>query len=192
MMIDVADVLALAVMTLILVLYIRYHFTEMARVTSRVDGRSYVVRKLPDRQAASDYLARINGKLQELIKHVLAKRGPKDAEAVRLYRNYRPEALSEGSPESGFTSYSVNKGEKLVLCIRQRDTNVFVDENVLMYVAIHELAHLMTKDVGHTQSFWDNFKGLLAEAISIGLYTKLDFDAKPEEYCGIHITSSAA
>jgi len=59
-----------------------------------------------------------------------------------------------------------------------------------MYVAIHELAHLMTKEVGHTTTFWQNFKFLLQEAITINIYKDYDFNKKPKDYCGIKITSS--
>ena len=33
-----------------------------------------------------------------------------------------------------------------------------------MFVAIHELSHVMTKSIGHKQEFWDNFKFLLENA----------------------------
>lgn len=183
------DAAVLGVMALILILYTRNHFTEMVRLTSRVDDRMYKVRKLPDQQAAADYLARINARLQALISHMVAKH-PGNPDAKRLYENFRPNALEEGSPDTGYTSFSVNKGERIVLCIRQKGTNAFVDENVLMYVAVHEIAHLMTKEIGHTDTFWANFRFLLTEAMDQKLYAKVEFDRKPEEYCGIHITSS--
>jgi hypothetical protein len=84
----------------------------------------------------------------------------------------------------------VNKGEKIVMCIRQAKDNAFVDLNVLMYVALHELAHLMTEEIGHPKSFWDNFKRLATEAVDIGVYKRDDFKAKPQSYCGITISSS--
>jgi hypothetical protein len=183
------DAAVLGLMTLILLLYIRNQFAEMVRLTSRIDDRSYKVRKLVDAQAAADYLARINVKLQALISHMMAKH-PSNDDVIRLYQNYRPDSLEEGSPESGYTSFSVNKGERIVMCIRQKGSNAFVDENVLMYVAVHELAHLMTKEIGHTDTFWNNFRFLLTEAMGQKLYTKVEFEKKPEEYCGIHITSS--
>eukprot|EP00798_Chlamydomonas_sp_ICE-L_P026543 gene26543-biopygen12900 len=124
----------------------------------------------------------------QLVQHLVAKY-PKNKVVRQLYDNYNPDALSEGGAELGYTSYSVNKGEKIVLCLRQRDHEL-VEENILMYVAIHELGHLATDEVGHTPKFWSNFKWILGEAMSIGLYTKVDFDNEPKKYCGINITSS--
>jgi hypothetical protein len=84
----------------------------------------------------------------------------------------------------------VNKGEKIVLCLRQKNTNELVAKNVILYVTIHELAHLMTSEVGHTKTFWNNFKFILQEAVDIGIYNKTDYSKEPAKYCGIKITSS--
>ena len=59
-----------------------------------------------------------------------------------------------------------------------------------MYVAIHELGHLYTKDIGHTPDFWKNFRLLLNIAVDLGLYTYTDYSKNPKKYCGLNITSS--
>ena len=33
--------------------------------------------------------------------------------------------------------------------------------NSLMFIALHELAHIATKDIGHTFKYWENFKFIL-------------------------------
>ena len=182
------EVFVVVIMVAIIVMYMRRFYGEVEFVKSDVDGRSYLVRMLPDRQRAADALADLNVQLTRLVDHMVAK-FPKDAAVAQLYRNYNPEALSEGGAEVGYTSYSVNKGERIVMCLRQTD-GTFVDPNVLLYVAVHELGHLMTDEVGHTDRFWSNFKWILSEAITQGLYKKVDFAAKPAPYCGISISSS--
>ena len=176
------------VLVLIMVMYIRQYYGEVDIVTASGDGRRYVVRKLPDSAQAAALLSRINVKLAQLVRHMVA-RFPADADVRRLHDNYNPEALSEGGTEVGYTSYSVNKGEKIVMCLRQPD-ETFVDENVLVYVAVHELGHLMTDEIGHTPKFWANFRRLAAEAVKIGVYTRVDFGGRPQPYFGISITSS--
>ncbi len=171
-------------MVIILIMYVQNHYGEVEYVESMIDKKQYLVRKLSDKQSAADYLASVNKDLTQLVKQY-----PSNPDVQQMYRNYNPEAVSEGSIDSGYTSYSVNKGEKLILCIRQKDGS-FVEKNVIMYVAIHELSHIMTKEVGHTAMFWDNFKFLLKEAIDIGIYIKVDFNSDPHEYCGIQITNS--
>lgn len=185
---SIVELFVIFVMAMILIMYIQNHYGEVDYVASSTDNIEYLVRNLPDKQQAADYLADINKKLLLLVRHMYAK-FPNNSDVKQLYDNYNPDSVSEGSLESGYTSYSVNKGEKIILCIRQTDRS-FVDKNVVMYVAIHELGHLMTPEIGHTQSFWKNFKWLLEEAISIGVYTKINYSKEPSDYCGISITTS--
>ena len=58
------------------------------------------------------------------------------------------------------------------------------------FVVLHELAHIMTKSIGHTKEFWNNFKFLLQNAADIGVYTPIDYKRKPKEYCGMKITDN--
>lgn len=169
-------------------MYIQHYYGEIEYIRSSVDKKEYLVRNLPDKQAAADYLADINKELTKLVNHMMAKY-PENNDVKQLYENYNPKSVSEGSIESGYTSYSVNKGEKIILCIRQVDRS-FVEKNVVLYVAIHELAHIMTPDIGHTPLFWSNFRWLLEEAILIKMYKRIDYSEKPSDYCGIRITSS--
>lgn len=183
-----ADVFVILVLVAILIFYVKRQYGEVVRVTASRDGRRYLCLKLPDQQEAAERLAEVTEAMIALVRHMVAI-APDDVDAKRLFSNFNPDAIHEGNHESSYTSFSVNKGESITLCIRQRD-NSFVPINTVVYVAFHELAHLMTETVGHDPVFWDNFKRLLTEAISIGLYQKIDFDKKPEPYCGIQITSS--
>jgi len=187
-MLSVTDVVVFAIMAVIAMMYFKMFYGEVIYVRSKVDDRRYLVRKLPDAKEAANMLARLNESMMKLVQHVMAKEGHR-ADIQQLYKNYDPDAISEGGMEHGYTSYSVNKGEKIVMCIRQKDGS-FVPLNVLMYVATHELAHIMTHEVGHTDLFWANFKFLLQEAVAIGVYNKQDFAKQPQPYCGIKITSS--
>jgi hypothetical protein len=163
---------------------------EVEYVISAIDNRKYSVRSLPDKQAAADLLATINKNFATLLKH-LENTAPSDDRVFRMVKNYRPNALSEGADDGKYTSYSVNKGEKLVFCLRARDgTNKLEDINTMMFVALHEMAHLASESIGHTKEFWHNFKWILLESINIGLYQDQDYKAKPKDYCGIKITDS--
>lgn len=188
-MMSFSEVFVLIIIGLTLIAYIVNTIdTEVEYVKSSVDGKSYLVRSLPDKQKAADLLAELSQDMMRLIKHLLEKY-PDNEDMKRLYKNYDPSAISEGSPDSGYTSYSINKGEKLVICIRNSDMS-FVDKNVIIYPFVHELGHLMTDEIGHTPLFWKNFKFILQEAVDIGIYNKIDFQNNPTDYCSIKITSS--
>jgi hypothetical protein len=183
------DIFIIFVVIIIIFLYIKRYYGEVAYVRSNIDNKKYLVRKLPDSQEAADLLAKINIDLSKLVKFLMANY-PDDPRVKLLYQNYNPDNISEGTPEHGYTSYSINKGEKLILCIRQKDTDELVDKNTILYVAIHELGHLMTDEIGHTPKFWENFKWILNQAVDQGIYKKVDYKKSPKPYCGIKLTSS--
>lgn len=78
-------------------------------------------------------------------------------------------------------------GENIVLCLRSRSAKL-IDENTLFYVVLHELAHVMSDDVGHTKQFGHNFQFLLTSAIKYKLWTFVDYRRQPVEYCGTALT----
>lgn len=163
---------------------------EVTYVKCDVDGKEYLVRDLPDKKDAACLLGNIRLKLEKLVASMKEKY-PNDRSVLRMESKFNSNNISEAGKSNQYTSYSVNKGEKIVFCIRQKDENeTLIDENTITFVAIHELAHVMTKSVGHTQEFWDNFKRLLKEAINQDLYTKIDYSKDPKEYCGIKVTDS--
>jgi predicted metal-dependent hydrolase len=167
-----------------------YFANEVEYVTSTVDNKEYLVRSLPDKQEAADLLANIKIRLEKVVLH-LNETFTDDARTKQLITNFRSDKISEGSENSKYTSYSINKGEKMVLCLRSRDKErKLSDLNTLMFVALHELAHIGTESIGHTPEFWDNFRWILKEAIKIDIYKYQDFNSKPEGYCGIQITDN--
>ena len=174
----------------IFIAYIYLQKKELTKVVSTVDNNTYLVRDLPDKQQAANLLSRVRIKLVKLANH-LEKTESKDPRIQRLIRNFNPDAISESTPNSSYTSYSVNKGEKIVFCLRSRDEHKkLAEENLLMFVALHEMGHVITESIGHTQEFWDNFKYLLKKAIALGIYKKEDFRNNPRQYCGTQITDS--
>lgn len=184
------DSVIFVIMLLLITFYIQSHSFEVEYVVSNIDGRRYLVKSLPDKKDAADMLAKLNKKLQKLVKE-MSVLYPDDEDVKRLVGNFNPDHLSEGTDESNYTSYSVNKGEQIVFCLRSRDgKNRLVPLNVLTYVAIHELAHLMTKEIGHPPSFWKNFKHLLVVAVDKNIYKKTDYSSNPVKYCGLTIGSS--
>jgi hypothetical protein len=163
---------------------------EMAHVKSTVDGERYLVRNLPDKQEAADRLARTRAKLLRLMTTLKQSHADKPFVA-QILRNFdaAPSRFSESTPDASYTSYSVNKGEKVYMCLRQRnEREELVDENIITFVALHEMSHIGTHEVGHTTLFWNNFGWLLQRAEEIKIYEFTDFRAHPVEYCGIHIT----
>jgi hypothetical protein len=162
-------------------------------VVSKVDGQTYKVRDMPDKEKAADLMATLRIKLVKLC-NAMEKKYPDKPQVKQMVQNFRadPARFIEATPESEHTSSTVNKGEIINMCLRQRDgpDESLVDENVMMFVALHEFAHVCTDSVGHDSTFWNNFGWLLKEAEALNLYRYTDFSAHPVSYCGVYITDS--
>jgi len=159
---------------------------DILQITSKIDGREYIVRKLPDGKDAADRLANINKKVLLLIGSLKEE----DREGISMLKdNFNPDRLSETGLGAKYTSYSVNKGEEIAICVRQPD-NTFIDDNTVMFVVIHELAHVMTKSIGHTKEFWDNMAYLLERAEELKIYVPKNYRETPVDYCGMEINTT--
>jgi hypothetical protein len=98
--------------------------------------------------------------------------------------------IYETNPMSDLTAYSVNKGEELSICLKSKSTGQLHELNLLLYVAIHEMAHFACPEIGHGDLFKKIFKKFAQEAIIIGIYKKEQFETNPVEYCGMVLSSS--
>ena len=159
-------------------------------IVSDIDGKKYCVRERNKLVLAADRLAVVNQKMDKLVKHCKEK-FPDRENVKRLVKGYNPKQIYETLPTSEFTAYSENKGEKLAFCLnKKKNEGKLIDINTLTFVAIHELAHIMTKSEGHKQVFWQNFKFLLENAKDAKIYKPVDYKKNPEPYCGMDITDN--
>ena len=125
----------------IYIYYSNYH-SELVHVKSNVDDELYLVRNLKDKQQAADMLATLSAKLTKMVDIVQEEKAKEDTHCTRsidiLKRRFRKDRISESPADADYTSYSVNKGEKIFFCIRAKDEGMqLVDENTLTFVALH-------------------------------------------------------
>jgi len=183
-------VLGLFVAGIALKMYFESDAFNLKCIVSDVDGNKYCVRERAKLQLAADLLATTTQKLRKLVAY-LGKTFPQRANCKRLVDNFDPQTVKEILPTSEYTAYSENKGEKLAFCTTTtKKGDKLIDPNTLMYVAIHELAHIATKSIGHTQEFWQNFKFLLQNAVKIKIYNPVNYKKKNKNYCGMKITDN--
>ena len=161
---------------------------EITKVYSKIDNRRYLVRKLPDSQEAANKLASLNTKALKLLDALRRLENKKEGVSYLIDR-YNPDRLSETEPGAKYTSYSVNKGESISMCLRHPNKS-FIDMNIVFFVLVHEMAHVMTDEIGHTPLFWENMGYLLRVASKEGLYRYKDYEQFPVKYCGVTISSN--
>ncbi len=165
-------------------------FFQLKCVMSTVDGNKYCVRERAQINAASDLLAQTTVNMKQLVKH-LEQKYPEQENVKKLVSNFNPKKIVETLPTSEYTAYSENKGEKIAFCLnKKKNGKNLIDQNTLMFVAIHELGHLASKSIGHNEEFWNNFKFLLIESEKIGIYVPEDYKNNNKMYCGMEINDN--
>jgi hypothetical protein len=165
---------------------------NLVSVRSSKNGKTYRVQNLPDKHDACDRMASIHEKLEKLITNY--KDDPAsiaDPRVQIMVERFNMNNLCENDLNDEGTSYSENKGERIVICLRDKAPPYkLVDENTVMFVILHEMAHLMTTTIGHTPEFWTNFKRILQDATHVGIYTPINYAKYPQSYCGMEITDT--
>ena len=182
------------ILFIVIILYKLYNdsdYFQLKCIVSTVDGDKYCVRERSNIKEASDLLAKTNTKMKKFVVYV-DKKYPDKPNIRRLVKKFNPNKIVETLPTSEYTAYSENKGKKLAFCLNKEKTNnnQLIDENTLMFVALHELSHIATESIGHNKEFWDNFKFLLKEAQEAGVYNMVDYSKENTEYCGMTITDN--
>lgn len=160
-------------------------------IVSEIDGNKYCVRDRLVNTEAIDLLAKTVTKMKTFVMYM--KRTHPDHDITkRLVKGFDPKRCMETLPTSEHKAYSENKGEKLAFCLNSsnKTSAKLIDENTLMFVALHELSHIATKDIGHTALYWKNFKFVLENAVVQGIYDPVDYKKSPQNYCGMTITDN--
>jgi predicted metal-dependent hydrolase len=164
---------------------------SLTRVTSEIDGSINYVRD-NDREAA-EMIAKLKRKFKKFVKYLKIKY-PENRNVLRLASRFSPDNIIENAKDTGYVSYTMNKGQHIALCLRSRDNfkKFYNNENVLVYVLLHELTHVMEEKYNpkHEADFGDLMSFLVNEAALFGVYKPVDFSRNPVQYCGITINNN--
>ncbi len=201
-------IVLMVLLAVFLVFYFSYKvlntYSEVIFVAADQDNRKYMIRRGLSKsdkylKDSANTLSEINARVMRLIEHLNTKYAGDPGKMYflkMLKQNYSPSILSEAAVDNRYTTFTVDK-QDMHICLRTRDQNEkLYDMNILMYVILHELAHLCNYDRqgnpihGHGEEFKDIFKLLVVEAIKIGVYSYTNYSEQPQEYCGIYINST--
>ena len=102
----------------------------------------------------------------QILEHY-ARNEPKILELKERLRSVHPRV--EGLDFfAGNKSYTINK-QKVYLCLKD-ENGEYYEDNMLTYVALHELGHVLCDEVGHTEKWKRIFEDLLVDAENKGVY----------------------
>lgn len=157
---------------------------------SMLNSNKYKVQDYENPTKAANVLATLTKNMKRIVKHLKEKHG-EDERVVRFSKRLVDLQIEEAVHEEDASSYTINKGESMALCLRHKnDTKDFHDIQTLMFVLIHELAHVMSVSEGHNAEFMANFKFILREAKEAGVYMPVDYSHSPITYCGVQVTNN--
>jgi hypothetical protein len=180
-------------------------FDTNVPIKSMVNGKYYKVKKDGFEQVSADKLAVTEYKLNELYNKVCKNYGDSQGfypnsvpKLKRRWPKIQIREVTNGEPEA---AYVLNKGPDMRFCLQSKDPDDTEKDNILMFIAIHEMAHIMSDSFGHGPEFIKNFKGLLDVATKQWIinplngknelvYTPQDFSSKPKKYCGVKINKN--
>lgn len=167
-----------------------YKYDNLVKIKSPIDNNFYWVRDKTDKFQAANTLAKIKINMKKLVSYLQQNQTkfPENMSYIKdLVSRTKKINIMETPQDEKYTSYTINKGEKIVFCLRSKLLDNIHDMNTLMYVVIHEMAHVGCPEYGHTPLFKKIFKFLLEQSIVIGIYKPIDYRINPQNYCGMTI-----
>lgn len=188
------------IILLIIFAFLLLKFTDNYQVAasfvrSTIDGDEYIVQDKPDKYIAANNLAIIKKNIyivnEYMMKHINEKGFLEYKNYIeRLNSRIYSTKISEGLGQRGYTSYTINKGDEIVFCIRSEKTKTLLPINLVMYVVLHEISHIACPEQGHTDLFNKIFKFFAQNGVNARVYEKINFHDNPREYCGMTINES--
>lgn len=205
-MFDIVIVVLVIVLIVLIIIELckttgKFSIGKTKHVRSIVDGLNYKVHISHDNPTgAADTMAELNNRCVDLMRHLRNKylrsehgKLPQNARRVtatrRLLELYSPDNLTENSPKDphGDTSYTIDKGKILAICLRGKSDSKIHDIETLTFVAVHELSHIAIKELDHPPIFWIAFKFMLEEAVECGVLYGINYKYQPAQYCGLKV-----
>jgi hypothetical protein len=157
---------------------------------SKLNNKKYGIQEEFNKSdEAVELLAKLHNHMNDFVSD-LDKNYPNDERVIRLVKGFRRANIEEAPNDDG-SSYTINKGDLVALCLRhKKDDHKFHDYNTLLFVIIHEMAHIASISEGHNSEFITNFKWLLTEAKTFGHYEPINYQKSPITYCGVKVTNN--
>jgi len=188
------ETILIAIIVVIIYLFLFHNKKNVVLIEGRDKNKYLVYNDIKKNDSAILLSDVINNmfKIKDYLYENISKYPEFDQYIRQLHKNLHKDRslIYENDPNSKLTSFSVNKGEEIAFCLRSKKTNELHQLNLIMYVALHEMAHIACPEIGHGELFKKIFKFLTEIAIELKLYKLDNYEANPVEYCGMMLSSN--
>ncbi|AOM63501.1 putative metal-dependent hydrolase [Heterosigma akashiwo virus 01] len=136
-------------------------------------------------------LMKVVDAIDSIVSYCVHNSYPDKERSKRMLKRWKTIEVKEILPDDSHIAYLVDKSRILRLCVRKNYTNGEIEDyNTMMFVVLHELAHMMSESYGHNKEFRENFLELIRVAGFLKIYTPTHYSITPVKYCGIEIYTS--
>lgn len=174
------------ILILILLLFVDIH------VVYTINGNQFKLK--PDNEEVlkekAEILYELKQRMNKLVEYMKENSIPDKTVADRLNKRFKNTELRETSLLETSTGYTLKKGSEIRLCINKDITTNEYNINLIMFILLHEMAHIMSFTYGHNEEFSRNMDIIVKTASKIGFYKPRDFSLNPVSYCGTYISNS--
>tara|TARA_Y100000768_G_scaffold388267_1_gene383134 strand:+ start:1783 stop:2331 length:549 start_codon:yes stop_codon:yes gene_type:complete len=170
---------------LLILFYYFYNSNKRVKLKSHIDNLYYIVQDRKNNLVSLYYFSRLLFAINKLIFNL----DTKDKIYIKYYQkfNYLKDLLKKkiiiSEASKLFNKTRTHNKNHIYLCIQHN--NIYYNLNHLKYVIIHELAHIICPEIGHTKNFYEINKFLLKEAVRLNIYKSHNYITNPINYCGV-------
>ena len=187
------QILILASIIILFSFFKKINKNEAVYVKSDLNNKKYFVQNNDEKYNCAYILSIIDIKITTLKKYLSENidKYPDFAIYIKQFcSRVNRLVLYENKSGSKYTSYTINKGEEMVLCLRSKTTGNLHDVNLITYVVLHELSHIACPELNHTNLFKRIFKFFIEIVVKINIYKNINYAEEPMEYCGMTINEN--
>lgn len=195
------------ILCLLIILFILYEYGfKESMVSHKIKEKEFqVYDKFQNYDIAGKLLYDIDARILKLLDHLDTKYIKTNSTKLsntlknrlkKMITQYKTNHLKENFPSSmniggkkPDSSFTLNK-KNMAICLRDDHTKQFHDINDIMFVCIHEMAHIINPTYGHPKSFWLYMKFLLHESVEIGIYIPKNYGKKNIKYCNTFLKAN--
>ena len=182
-------------------LFYLYVYDGTEKIKSKLDNKYYNVRSVKGKEEKANLLALINLKLDTIVNSLKNSEYSSNSNVQRLVANWsKGVSIKEIGKLESDAAYVINK-QHMSFCLPENTAKSIDNINLMTYVGIHELAHVMSIESGHGNEFIKNFEFLLNYAKRLNYFDPLTNSYLPvyiqlnklntaDNYCGVPLINS--